>query len=292
VAAELDLTVTLIGTPAEERGGGKAELIDRGGFAGVHAALMAHPAPPAFDLVAPRTLAVAQFEVSYAGRGAHASVAPHMGVNAADAMTVAQVSLGLLRQQLMPGDQVHGVLTAAGGAANIIPDRVTAEYFCRAPSLESLDVLQPRVDACFQAGAMATGCACEINPVSKPYAELSCDAELTSLYRANGTALRRRFEDPELPPLGSTDMGNVSRVIPSIHPYFGLDCLPDMPHQAGFAKHVNTPRALDTMLIIAKALAWTAIDAATTDDVRDRLTAPHEAHDAEPVRHPVQKERA
>ncbi len=271
VADELDLTVTLLGTPAEERGGGKIELLDAGGFAGVHAALMAHPAPAPFDFAAPRTLAVAQLEVSYTGRASHASVAPQLGINAADAMTVAQVSLGLLRQQLATGEQVHGVVTHAGTAANVIPDSAGGEFYCRAPSVAEVAQLRDRVTGCFQAGAVATGSSCQIEPVGQPYAELACDAELSALYRRNAIAEGRHFEDPALPALGSTDMGNVSQRIPAIHPYFGLDCLPDLPHQPGFATHVNTPAGYRVMLEIAKALATTAVDAALAADLRARL---------------------
>ena len=129
VADEVGLTVRVLGTPAEEGGGGKVLMLERGAFAGVHAAMMVHPWPT--ERLTGSCLAVAHYDVHFSGREAHASAAPWEGVNAQDAMTIAQVAIGLLRQQLPPGDQVHGVVTKSSAAANIIPASVTARYMVR-----------------------------------------------------------------------------------------------------------------------------------------------------------------
>src|SRR6202167_952899 len=156
VADELGISVRVLGTPAEEGGGGKILMLERGAFAGVHAAMMVHPWPA--ERLTGSCLAVAHYDVHYSGREAHASAAPWEGVNAQDALTIAQVAIGLLRQQLRPGDQVHGVVTQSSSAANVIPASITARYMVRSPSAEGLAALLPRVDACFEAGALRARC--------------------------------------------------------------------------------------------------------------------------------------
>ena len=136
VADELGLTVALVGTPAEEFGGGKVLLLDAGVFDDMTAAVMVHPGP--LDIAAARSLALSAVRVKYYGREAHASAAPYLGVNAADAVTVAQVAIGLLRQQLVPGQQVHGIVTHGGQVANVIPSRTELQYTMRATEAWSL----------------------------------------------------------------------------------------------------------------------------------------------------------
>ncbi len=155
VADELDLTVTLLGTPSEEGGGGKIDLIKAGYFDDVHAAMMVHPFPT--DRLDALCLAVDHFDVIFEGKEAHAAAAPWVGVNALDAMTIAQVSIGLLRQQLPPGDLVHGIVLEGGSAANIIPSRARGRFMARSLTSERLAELRVRLNACFEAGALATG---------------------------------------------------------------------------------------------------------------------------------------
>jgi amidohydrolase len=272
VADDVGLTVTLVGTPAEERGGGKVHLLDAGVFDGVHAALMAHPAP--IDAAEPPFLAWSHFEVCYTGKAAHASAFPEQGVNAADALTVAQTAIGLLRQHLRPGDRVHGIVTHGGDAANVVPAAARAEYMVRADSTAALGETEARVRRCFEAGALATGATLAIRAVSPTYAEVRHDGALAALYRRNAETLGRRF--PDLGTLlhraaGSTDMGNVSQALPAIHPVIGIDSLPAVNHQPEFAAHCVSPAAERALLDGARALAWTAIDAATDETLAARL---------------------
>ncbi len=269
IADELGVTVRVLGTPAEELGGGKILMVERGAFDGVHVAMMVHPTPVEGDAFP--TLAISQCDYHFHGKTAHASLAPNLGVNAADAVTVAQVGLGLLRQHLEPGDQVHGIVTRGGEAANIVPGAATARYFLRAPSLDALSRLQPRVDRCFEAGALATGATMETEPLGPPYSEFVHDDEVASLYRANAVALGRTMGPRPTRPAGSTDMANVSLVMPTIHPTLGLDCRPVVNHQPEFAEYCKTPLADRALLDGAIAMAWTAADAATSAGVRDRL---------------------
>jgi amidohydrolase len=276
VADELGITVRVLGTPAEEGGGGKVVMLDEGVFDGVHAALMVHPWPA--DRLQAICLAVAHFDVIFTGKAAHASAAPWEGVNAGDAMVVAEVALGLLRQQLHPGDQVHGVVTdgGSGSAANIIPARVTGRFMCRSTTLAGLEKLEPRIRACFEAGALASGSAVTFERLAPDYSHMESDLELLSAYRANAEHLGRSFEldDLDAPrPTLSTDMANVSLAVPTIHPLIGIDAGGSVNHQPEFAAACITDSADTALRDGALAMAWTVIDAASPGPLRDRLLA-------------------
>jgi amidohydrolase len=272
VADDVGLTVSVVGTPAEESGGGKILLLDRGAFAGVHAAMMVHPAP--LDIADPMMLAWSQFDVHYHGKEAHASAFPELGINALDALTVAQTAIGLLRQHIRPTDRVHGIITKGGDAANVVPAHTSARYMVRAETSADLDEIQQKVFRCFEAGALASGARLDIRPASPPYADVKHDAEIASLYRHNAEKLGRFFPDLGVMARrasGSTDMGNISQALPSIHPTIGLGCFPVVNHQPEFAAFCATPVADQALVDGAVAMAWTAIDLATTEPVRKRL---------------------
>ncbi|MCA1190628.1 MULTISPECIES: M20 family metallopeptidase [unclassified Saccharopolyspora] len=264
LADSAGLTIEVYGTPAEEGGGGKIEMLERGAFAGLDLAMMAHPAP--VDVAEAEPFAVSHSHVSYQGKAAHAAAYPEQGVNAADAFTVAQVAIGLLRQQLPHTVRVHGVLTNGGEAPNAIPARTEGRWYVRAESLDELAETEEKVRRCFEAGAHATGAALEIVPESKPYAEFRTDRPALDAYVRNAERLGRR-SDPN--PVArrmnraSTDMGNVSQVVPAIHPYVGIGSLPALNHQPEFAAHCVGGDAERALLDAATALAWTALDVAS-----------------------------
>lgn len=263
VADELGLTVEVYGTPAEEGGGGKIELLDRGAFVGLDLAMMAHPAP--VDVAEARPFAVSHSHVSYRGRAAHAAAYPEQGVNAADAFIIAQVALGLLRQQLPASVRVHGVMTNGGEAPNAIPERTEGRWYVRAESMSELAETEQRVWRCFEAGALATGCELSVDPESKPYTDFRVDATALDFYRLNAERLGRVFADTSgagRMNRASTDMGNVSQVVPAIHPYIGIGSLPALNHQKEFADHCIGEQAERALIDGAVALAWTAIDVA------------------------------
>ena len=274
VADEVGLTVSVIGTPAEEGGGGKIILLEGGAFNGVHASMMVHPAP--LDVAEPPVIAVSHFDVHYTGKEAHASSYPEQGINAADAITVAQTAIGLLRQHIRPSDRIHGIVTKGGEAPNIVPAHTTAKYYVRAKTLDQLQEIRAKVDRCFEAGAIATGCTLEIVEVEKPYAEMRHDSEIAALYQRNAEALGRKFRNVGSAAerfAGSTDMGNISLAMPAIHPMIGINSWPAANHQPEFTEHCATPVADKAVLDGALALAWTAIDLATDGALRDRLIA-------------------
>jgi amidohydrolase len=276
VADDVGLTISVIGTPAEEVGnaGGKILLLERGGFEGIHASMMVHPAP--FDMLRSKIIAASMFEVHYTGKESHASAFPELGVNAADALTVAQTALGLLRQHIRSTDRFHGIVTNGGVAPNVVPAHTSAKYIVRSETLAQLAELRPKVYRCFEAGALATGSKMTITGGDKPYAEMLHDTDMASLYRANSEALGRPFPNLgewETRPTGSTDMGNVSLAMPSIHPMIGINSLPAVNHQPEFTAHCVTSDADKALVDGALAMAWTCIDLATNPGVRARLMA-------------------
>ena len=273
VADDVGLTVSVFGTPAEEvgNGGGKILLLQRGAFEGVHAAMMVHPAP--VDILAAAGVALTNFEIRYTGREAHAAASPELGINAADAMTVAQVAIGLLRQHLHPHDRIHGIVTNGGSAPNVVPALTEARYMIRAKTIRDLDRIQEQVRRCFEAGAIATGAKVEIVGGTNNCAELNNDMQIAAMFASNGQTIGRNFINlPEsLNRPFSTDMGNVSQVIPSIHPMIGIDSLPAVNHQPEFTAHCVKPAADKAVIDGALAMAWTAIDLASEKPTRDRL---------------------
>ena len=270
LADELGITVKVFGTPAEERGGGKILMMRQGVFDGVHAAMMIHPAP--IEQATPSTLAVSHLEISYEGRTAHASSAPEKGLNAGDALTVAQVGIGLLRQHLDDDAQVHGIVTHGGEAPNIIPGSTKARYLVRARSLAELEKLQPRVEDCFKAGALASGTDVTVEPEYDQYSEFDHDTAIAALYQANAETLGREFPQLDEPvQIGSTDMANVSLTRPTIHPMVGIDCGDAVNHQPEFTEWCATPSADKAALEGGLAMAWTGIDIALDTQQRARL---------------------
>ena len=258
---DLGITISVIGTPAEEQGdaGGKIILLERGAFADVHAAMMVHPFPQ--DVAKPNMTAAAVFDARYTGKEAHAAAWPWLGINAADALVVAQTSIGLLRQHIQPSDRIHGIVTKGGDAPNIVPAHTSARYMARSKRIEDLQALRDRVVRCFEAGSLATGATLDVEGGDKPYAQVEHDSDIADIYVRNAIALGRRFETVE-GPSGSTDMGNVSLAVPSIHPFIGIESLPAVNHQHEFAAACAEPPADRAIVDGAIAMAWTAIDIA------------------------------
>ncbi|MDE1888200.1 MAG: M20 family metallopeptidase [Gammaproteobacteria bacterium] len=286
VADDAGLTITVLGTPAEEIGnaGGKVLMLERGAFKGLHAAMMVHPAP--MDMLQPKIIAASMFDVHYTGKEAHASAFPELGINAADALTIAQTSIGLLRQHIRQTDRIHGICTHGGDAPNIVPAYTSARYIIRGETVQAMEELRVKVRRCFEAGALATGSKLEIKGGDKPYAEMRHDADMAEIYRRNAEALGRSFDIPAKARAfvtpetaarfsASTDMGNVSLLLPAIHPMIGIDSFPAVNHQPEFTAHCVSPAADQALWDGALAMAWTMMDMATEPGLRQRLLARH-----------------
>lgn len=272
--------LSLIGTPAEENGGGKEHIIRAGGFDDVDAAGMVHPSGGSgtTSVIGQRTTGVRRVAVTYHGRAAHAAGAPWLGRNALDGAVSAYQGVAQLRQHIRPTDRIHGIITDGGAAPNVVPERAAALFYVRSAEIDTLRELTDRVVAVLEGAALSTGTRAEIevDPVP-PYLPLQTNVALTERW-ARALAARGRVipPPPAAPPQGgpSTDMGNVSRFVPSIHPSIGLGG-PDevFPHNAAFADLTVLPPAIDALVDAAVALASAAVDYTSDPALRTAVAA-------------------
>ncbi|MBD3758566.1 MAG: amidohydrolase [Microbacterium sp.] len=280
VVARLGGRLSLIGTPAEENGGGKELIIRAGGFDDVDAAGMVHPSSGSgtSSVLGQRTTGVRRIGVTYHGRAAHAAGAPWLGRNALDGVVTAYQGVAQLRQHILPTDRIHGIITDGGAAPNVVPERAAALFYVRSAEIDTLRELTRRVVAVLEGAAISTGTRAEIDvdPVP-PYLPLQTNVALTERWAAALTARGREVPaPPAVVPQGgpSTDMGNVSRVVPSIHPSIGLGGPDDVfPHNADFADLTVLPAALDALVDAATALAATAVAYVSDPALREAAAA-------------------
>ncbi len=260
VAGDAGGRVVVLGTPAEEGGGGKILMARAGAFDDVDAALMVHPADA--DLTRMDVIAVQELVATYTGEAAHAAAFPHRGRNALDAAVLGYLNVAALRQHTLPDERIHGVFLEGGDKPNIVPARAVTEWMVRSRSITTLAPLKARVAACLQAGATAAGCELEIAWKGVVYADMLDNQAMTHLYAANAAALGRTVTVPagERAVVGSTDMGNVSYLVPSIHPMIAA-APPGVPiHTPEFAGHARSPQGDQAVVDGAIALAWTVAD--------------------------------
>jgi len=252
--------VLVVGCPAEERGGGKIALVKAGQFAGIDAALLVHPSSRTELFKC--ALAMRALRVEFFGKSSHAAAAPHLGINALDAVLLTFTNVNALRQQLRDDARIHGVVTDGGRAPNIIPDYAAARFYIRALDLDYLRHLHHRVAACFEAAAQATGARVMITEEGEEYHPMKFNRALGDIFRANLEALGERVEQtPEDQELGSTDVGNVSQVVPTIQPTIALTERPEVVcHTTAFAQAAGGPAGDRALLLAAKTLALTALD--------------------------------
>ena len=276
LGAALPGRVRYLGTPAEEAGGGKEIMAQHGAFDGLDAAMMVHPA--GVNLVTMPSVAMNEVRVTFTGKAAHASAMPFAGVNALDALVSSYQSIAQLRQHIRQNERIHGIFNEAGLAPNIVPDRAVGTFYVRAADGMALAGLKKRVKNCFEAGALASGCELEIQWALGDYLEIKDCWPIAERYKTNAESLGRSFFPLEKMPTtgaGSTDMGNVSHRVPSIHPM--ISCAPPhvVIHNPEFAKYAGSETGDAAVLDGAKALAMTAIDVMTDDqlmsDARDQF---------------------
>ena len=272
IAGETEGTVLVIGTPAEEAAGGKVYMADRGAFKGLTCAMLAHPGNR--DVAVSYALACLELDVEFHGRAAHAAARPEAGLNALDAMIASFVNIGLLRQQLRDSARIHGIITDGGQAVNVIPHHTAASLLVRTEDDGYMDeVLKEKVLACFQAAAQASGCRLEYRwGEESRYKAMRSNHALAEAYRANIEALGRKVMEPESRrSMGSTDMGNVSAIVPAIHPSITV-APPDVPiHTLEFREMAASEAGHKALLDSAKALAMTAVDVLTDAGLRQRM---------------------
>jgi amidohydrolase len=234
--------VRLIGSPAEEGGGGKILLARAGVLRGARAAMLVHP--NAFETARPRIVAAAQLAARTVGRATHASLFPERGINALDGLVLGYTALWAARASMPPGGQVHGVLLNGGKTPGVVPDRADASFLIRAPTLAALETVTAHVLRALRSGAATVGAGLHVRMTGPAYAELCSDPFLAARWDCHAASLGRVLL-PEAPArrTGSSDMGNVGRLMPAIHPMIAISGEDVVPHTAAFAAAAAGPRA-------------------------------------------------
>lgn len=269
IAGKLPGKIRLLGTPAEENGGGKELMARNGAFRNTDAAMMIHPA--GINLSTMPSLAWSEVKISYHGVSSHASAMPERGVNALDALITAYNAIAMLRQHIRPTERIHGIVTKGGHAPNIVPELAAGHFYVRAKDMADLNALRPRVIACFEAGARATGASLNIEWSDVDYLDLNTNWPLAARFQTNAETFGREFMPLDRLPAsmkGSTDMGNVSHRVPSIHPM--LACAPAHVsiHNPEFTRYAASADGDQAAIDGAKALAMTALDFLFDADLR------------------------
>lgn len=253
--------IRYLGTPAEEGGGGKIRMARAGALDGVDVAMMVHSADA--DLTTIDAIALQQLLVEYHGREAHAAAAPHIGRNALDAAVLGYMGVATLRQHMLPTERVHGIFTKAGDKPNIVPREASMEWYVRSDDITTLGTLKDRVLSALSAGATACGCTMEHRWVGDAYADMVTNPMLSAAYVANAATTGRTVADPRAGGhrvVGSTDMGNISHLVPSIHPMIASAPRGTAIHTSDFERHAAGPLADTAVVDGAIAMALTAVD--------------------------------
>ncbi|KAJ7224215.1 hypothetical protein GGX14DRAFT_350602, partial [Mycena pura] len=283
-ACDIPGTVVLLGTPAEEGGGGKIILLKRGGYKGMDLCIMCHPsAGPANSANVGTTIAMQDIEVEYMGQNAHAGAAPWEGTNALDAAFLAYSSISVLRQQMRPDHRVHGIIEGNqdwlpngryfSSCPAVIPDYAKMRWMVRAPRSSDLTAFVERVKNCFQAAALATSCEIKLK-LGSPYYDLNQNQVLGKEF---SEVVMRRYDITTYTMAGSasTDFGNVSYVLPALHPGYAIPTEPlQGNHTIGFTKAAASQEAHEATMLITKGLAHTGFRALRDDEFYKQASGP------------------
>jgi amidohydrolase len=262
-------SLVIVGTPAEEGGGGKVRLVDAGVFDGIDAAMMFHPKDGNFP--GRNNLGRIKFKIEFFGKTAHASGSPDQGRNALDAMVLAYTGMNSMRQHLKPDGRIHGIITHGGDAPNIIPDYAAGLFYVRAASRSYRDELYERVKKCAEGAALATGTEVKLEIALPSIDPIRRNPALEGAVQKNMELLGLSI-DPDDGRRGSSDIGNLSNFIPAVHPYLGI-ADSDIPgHSVAFREATTTPRGRQALVNAAKMLAMTAHDYLSSPELRAQVS--------------------
>jgi amidohydrolase len=252
-------SIVVMGTPGEEVFGGKIDMVKAGAFKKIDVAMIVHP--EVRNMPTEEALACSSLEVEFFGRPAHAAGQPHKGINALDAMILAFTSINSLRQHIRGDARIHGIITDGGEAPNIVPAHSAAAFLVRALDYDYLAELKDKVLNCFAGASVASGARLEYKWRDRTYAPMKSNMTLAGLFKQNLESLGRQVEtcDPHLG-LGSTDMGNVSQVVPSIHPTIAIAPREVVIHTPEFAAAAASQAGQQGLMDAAKAMAMTVAD--------------------------------
>ena len=259
---ELGVRVKLLGTPAEEGGGGKIILLDKGAFEDAKCSMMIHPGP--LNVANPTFTTIQQYKVEFFGKDAHAAGAPEKGRNALDAQIQLFVNASTYRQQMVQSNRMHGVIKDGGFKPNIIPSYTSSEWYLRSLNEDGLNILEKDFLNCVNAAALATKCEVKITSPDYMYREILNNKTMYELFMQNSENIGRGMplEDPQRPGLGSTDMGNISLAMPSIHPMLDIDAGDAVNHQPEYASATIKPGGHKAIFDGAYGMGATIIDLA------------------------------
>jgi len=263
---ELGIRVKLLGTPAEEGGGGKIVLLDSGAFEDAACSMMIHPGIE--NVVNPTFTTIQQYTVEYFGKDAHAAGAPEEGINALDAQIQLFVNASTYRQQMLQTNRMHGVIREGGFKPNIIPSYTKSEWYLRSLNKDGLEKIESDFYNFVNAAAMATKCEVKISSPDYIYQEIKNNQIMYELYQENSKEVGREMilqKDAIRPGLGSTDMGNISQAFPSIHPMLGIKADGAVNHQPEYAAATITDSGKKAIYDGAYAMGATIIDLAEKD---------------------------
>ncbi|HUW44458.1 MAG TPA: M20 family metallopeptidase [Dehalococcoidia bacterium] len=259
IIAQSGGSIVVLGTPGEEVFGGKIDMVKAGAFKEIDVAMIVHP--DVRNMVTIQALSCSSLEVEFFGRPAHAAAQPHRGINALEAMILAFTAINSLRQHIRGEARIHGIITDGGEAPNIVPAHSAAVFLIRAPDNEYLAELKDKVLNCFTGASVASGARLEYRWRDRTYAPMKNNATLAQLFSQNLESLGRHVEafDPRFG-FGSTDMGNVSQVVPSIHPTIAIALPEVLIHTQEFAAAAASEAGHEGLMDAAKAMAMTVAD--------------------------------
>lgn len=261
--------VTVFGTQAEETSGVKGILADKGAYDGVTVAMMAHPAAVSEESGASLALNAVKFE--YFGKAAHAAAIPEKGINALDGVILLYNGVNALRQHVTSDVRIHGIITSGGAAPNIVPDYAEAKFYVRAKDKANLETVVARVKECAEGAARMTGAAVKISNFENSYDNLRTNKTLSDLFTANLRELGETDIRPASDGVGSIDIGNVSHVVPAIHPWIGVGDPSLIIHSKEFAEHTMSEQGRAALYRGACALAMTAYDVIVSRENREKI---------------------
>lgn len=269
-------TIVVIGTPAEELDGGKVIMVERGAFKGIDAAMMVHPG--VLDAATAFALACQNLEIAFYGKAAHAAASPEAGINALDAMIMSFNAINSMRQHIKASSRIHGIIKNGGEAANIVPAYTSGLFMVRAEDDAYLDELKPRVLDCFKGAALATGARLEYNWGTIRYSAMRNNMTLAGVFQQNMQLLGRKVTTEPYKALGSTDMGNVSQIVPGIHPFVAIAPDTVSTHSVEFAIAAASETGMRGMVDAAKAMAMVATDLLASSDLVNAVRAEFVSH--------------
>ncbi|HLF85538.1 MAG TPA: M20 family metallopeptidase, partial [Nitrospiria bacterium] len=265
----------VIGTPAEERGGGKIRLVEAGIFNGLDAAMMVHPANK--TEVIKRSLALIDLEIEFFGKASHAAGSPHVGINALDAVIQTFNNIAALRQHIRPDARIHGIITNGGQAPNIIPDYTKARFLVRSIDQDYAFFILERVKECAKGASRATGAKVKFKIDKNILMPFRPNYTMADIYRGHLKSLGVKTGiDEEYKEIGSSDIGNVSQVVPTIHPALAICDYNIAPHSIEFTQAAGSVAGIKGMLLAAKAISLTALDLITRPDLLRKVKDEHD----------------